>query len=60
MAKADKKLGSWAMFGNKYEDASELVEKACNQFKLGKACECRPSPSDMHPDSASSLASVVH
>ena len=52
MAKADKKLGSWGMFGNKYEDASELLEKACNQFKLGKACECRPS--DMHPVSDSS------
>lgn len=39
MDKADKKLSSWGMFGNKYEDAAEFVEKACNQFKLGKACE---------------------
>lgn len=39
MDKAEKKLGSWSMFGNKYEDAAELIEKACNQFKLGKACE---------------------
>jgi alpha-soluble NSF attachment protein len=38
MEKADKKLSSWSMFGNKYEDAAELIEKACNQFKLGKAC----------------------
>jgi alpha-soluble NSF attachment protein len=37
MEKADKKLSSWSMFGNKYEDAAELIEKACNQFKLGKA-----------------------
>jgi len=39
MEKADKKLSSWSMFGNKYEDAAELIEKACNQFKLGKACK---------------------
>ena len=38
MEKADKKLSSWSMFGNKYEDAAELIEKACNQFKLGKSC----------------------
>lgn len=39
VAKADKKLSSWGMFGNKYDDAAELLEKAASQFKLGKACE---------------------
>jgi alpha-soluble NSF attachment protein len=39
LEKADKKLSSWSMFGNKYEDAAELIEKACNQFKLGKSCK---------------------
>lgn len=39
MDKAEKKLSSWGMFGNKYEDAAEMIEKACNQFKLGKACK---------------------
>mmetsp|Transcript_26987 Transcript_26987/g.76051 ORF Transcript_26987/g.76051 Transcript_26987/m.76051 type:complete len:206 (-) Transcript_26987:732-1349(-) len=36
-AQANKKLKGWGMFGNKYEDAAELLEKAANQFKLGKA-----------------------
>ena len=52
MEKADKKLGSWGMFGNKHEDAAELVEKACNQFKLGKSCEhslMPSSPQDKSP-----------
>ena len=26
LAKADKKLKGWGLFGNKYEDASELFE----------------------------------
>ena len=38
MAKATKKLGGWSPFGNKFEDASELLEQAANQFKLAKAC----------------------
>lgn len=37
VAKADKKLGGWGLFGNKYEDALELLEKAANQLKLAKA-----------------------
>ncbi len=39
--KADKKLGSFSLFGSgsKYDEAAELLEKACNNFKLGKACE---------------------
>ncbi|EEH53072.1 uncharacterized protein MICPUCDRAFT_21964 [Micromonas pusilla CCMP1545] len=39
MKKAQKKLkaGMFAsMFGNKYEEASELLEKACNNYKLAK------------------------
>lgn len=43
MKKADKKLNSFGLFssfGNKYEDAAELLEKAANHFKLAKACEC--------------------
>lgn len=37
MAQADKKLKSFGFFGNKYEEASELLEKAANNYKLGKA-----------------------
>jgi len=37
LAKANKKLGGWSLFGNKYEDAAELLEQAANQFKLAKA-----------------------
>lgn len=40
--KAEKKLNSFGLFGgfgNKYEDAAEMLEKAGNQFKLAKACE---------------------
>jgi hypothetical protein len=40
VAKADKKLASFGFFGNKYEDAAELLEKAAVQYKLAKACEC--------------------
>lgn len=29
-----------ALFGNKYEDAAELLEKAANCFKLAKQCAC--------------------
>jgi len=38
MAKAEKKLGSWSLFGGlqKYEDAAELFTKAANQFKVLK------------------------
>ncbi|KAK9804908.1 hypothetical protein WJX72_011368 [[Myrmecia] bisecta] len=35
--KADKKLSGFGFFGNKYEDAAELLERAGNQFKLAKA-----------------------
>jgi len=38
VAKANKKLKGWGLFGSKYEDAVELLDKAFNQFKLGKAC----------------------
>merc|ERR1711934_412936 len=38
-AKAEKKLKSWGMFGNKYEDAADLYEQAANSFKLGKQWE---------------------
>ncbi|GBF96606.1 hypothetical protein Rsub_09352 [Raphidocelis subcapitata] len=37
MAAADKKLKSFGFFGNKYEEAAELLEKAANNYKLGKA-----------------------
>lgn len=36
-AKADKKMKSFSFFGNKYEDAADLYEKAANQYKLAKA-----------------------
>eukprot|EP00216_Chloropicon_sp_CCMP2111_P005679 CAMPEP_0198235348 /NCGR_PEP_ID=MMETSP1446-20131203/1260_1 /TAXON_ID=1461542 ORGANISM="Unidentified sp, Strain CCMP2111" /NCGR_SAMPLE_ID=MMETSP1446 /ASSEMBLY_ACC=CAM_ASM_001112 /LENGTH=288 /DNA_ID=CAMNT_0043916483 /DNA_START=68 /DNA_END=934 /DNA_ORIENTATION=+ len=42
--KADKKLKGWGLFGNKFEEASELYEQAANSFKLAKqwkeAAEC--------------------
>ena len=40
--KAEKKLNSFGLFGgfgNKYEDAADMLEKAGNQFKLAKSCE---------------------
>jgi hypothetical protein len=36
--KADKKLSGWAVFGSKYDDAAELLEKAANSYKLAKSC----------------------
>lgn len=41
-AKAEKKLNGWAIFGSKYEDASDLFEKAANSYKLAKACNFLP------------------
>ncbi|KAF9593610.1 hypothetical protein IFM89_024261 [Coptis chinensis] len=35
--KAEKKINGWALFGSKYEDASELYEKSANCFKLAKS-----------------------
>ncbi|CAG9465074.1 unnamed protein product [Pedinophyceae sp. YPF-701] len=37
VAKADKKLKSWGLLGNKYEDAAEYLEQATSAFKLAKA-----------------------
>ena len=37
--KADQKLSGWSFFGNKYEDAADLLDKAGNFFKLAKNCE---------------------
>lgn len=45
VAKADKKLKGWQLIGNKHEDALELLEKAVNSYKLGKACANKPLPS---------------
>lgn len=39
-AKAEKKLNSWGLFSSKYEDASDLFDKAANSYKLAKACNC--------------------
>ncbi|XP_015079904.1 alpha-soluble NSF attachment protein [Solanum pennellii] len=36
-SKAEKKLGGWALFGSKYEDAADLFDKAGNCFKLAKS-----------------------
>lgn len=36
--KAEKKLSGWGLFGNKYEDAADLFDKAANSFKLAKSC----------------------
>lgn len=38
VAKGEKKLSGWSMFGNKYEDAASMFESAANQFKLAKEC----------------------
>ncbi|TKY47603.1 Alpha-soluble NSF attachment protein [Spatholobus suberectus] len=35
--KAEKKLSGWGLFGNKYEDAADLFDKAANSFKLAKS-----------------------
>ncbi|EEF41529.1 alpha-soluble nsf attachment protein, putative [Ricinus communis] len=35
--KAEKKLNGWGLFGSKYEDASDLFDKAANSFKLAKS-----------------------
>ncbi|XP_055830059.1 alpha-soluble NSF attachment protein [Solanum dulcamara] len=35
--KAEKKIGGWALFGSKYEDAADLFDKAGNCFKLAKS-----------------------
>ncbi|RID65139.1 hypothetical protein BRARA_D00357 [Brassica rapa] len=35
--KAEKKLSGWGIFGSKYEDAADLLEKAANSFKLAKS-----------------------
>ncbi|KAH6805504.1 alpha-soluble NSF attachment protein 2 [Perilla frutescens var. frutescens] len=36
-SRAEKKLGGWGLFGSKYEDASDLFDKAANAFKLAKS-----------------------
>jgi alpha-soluble NSF attachment protein len=36
VAKADKKLKSFSLFGNKTEDALELLQKACTLYKQAK------------------------
>lgn len=36
--KAEKKLNGWGIFGSKYEDAADLLEKAANSYKLAKSC----------------------
>ncbi len=40
LAKAEKKLKGMSFFGNKHEEAVELLEKAANCFKLAKMCTC--------------------
>ncbi|XP_051138470.1 alpha-soluble NSF attachment protein-like [Andrographis paniculata] len=35
--KAEKKLKGWGLFGSKYEDASDLFDKAANAYKLAKS-----------------------
>lgn len=37
--KAEKKLNGWGLFGSKYEDAADLLEKAANSYKLAKSCK---------------------
>ncbi|KAG2324937.1 hypothetical protein Bca52824_007665 [Brassica carinata] len=35
--KTEKKLNGWGIFGSKYEDAANLLEKAANSYKLAKS-----------------------
>jgi alpha-soluble NSF attachment protein len=42
LSKAEKKMKGIALFGNKWEEASEMLEKAANHFKLAKLCACSP------------------
>jgi len=37
MAKAQKKLQGWSLFGKKYDEVAELFQQAANQYKLAKA-----------------------
>lgn len=37
VAQAEKKLKGWAIFGSKYEDAAELLEKAGTAYKVAKS-----------------------
>lgn len=37
--KAEKKLNGWGIFGSKYEDAADLLEKSANSYKLAKSCK---------------------
>lgn len=39
VAKAEKKLKGFQLFGNKHEEALEMFEKAVNSYKLSKRCE---------------------
>ena len=45
LAKAEKKLKGMSLFGNKWEEASEMLEKAANHFKLAKLCASTRVPS---------------
>lgn len=61
LGKGDRKLRSFAFFGNKYEDAAEAYERAANQFKLAKLCEffargVKGRPGEKPPVSARVLA----
>lgn len=40
VSQGERKLSSFGWFSNKYEEAADLFEKAANQFKLAKSCEC--------------------
>lgn len=39
VAQAEKALKKLRLFGNKYEDASEFLDQAANQYKLAKEWE---------------------
>lgn len=49
--KAEKKLAGWGIFGSKYDDAAELLDRAANSYKLAKSCEYPdlPLPLSTHP-----------
>lgn len=37
MAKVQKKLQGWSLFGKKYDEIAEMLQQAANQYKLAKA-----------------------
>lgn len=63
VAKAEKKMKGYSFFGGmgaKYDDAADLLERAGNNFKLAKACECRsPQSAALYLKTTTSLSRLL-